>query len=85
MWLHLGLLGPRRVLSGDVDAPQPPPYRLVDNAETLLAHSDLVFIDPVSTGYSRAVTGEIHHVDAGYHILGMKHPDAPDITVAKDD
>ena len=59
VWLHLGLLGPRRVLSGDVDAPQPPPYRLVDNAETLLAHSDLVFIDPVSTGYSRAVTGEI--------------------------
>src|SRR3989440_8159067 len=58
VWLHLGLLGPRRVLSGDVDAPQPPPYRLVDNAETLLAHSDLVFIDPVSTGYSRAVTGE---------------------------
>ena len=34
---------------------------------------------------SRAVTGEIHHVYAGYHILGMKHPDAPDITVAKDD
>jgi enoyl-[acyl-carrier protein] reductase I len=33
---------------------------------------------------SRGVTGEIHHVDSGYHILGMKHPDAPDITVAKD-
>jgi enoyl-[acyl-carrier protein] reductase I len=33
---------------------------------------------------SRAVTGEIHHVDAGYHIVGMKHPDAPDIVVAKD-
>lgn len=30
---------------------------------------------------SRGVTGEIHHVDAGYHIVGMKHPDAPDITV----
>jgi len=30
---------------------------------------------------SRAVTGEIHHVDAGYHIVGMKNPDAPDITV----
>src|ERR1700739_613489 len=28
---------------------------------------------------SRGVTGEIHHVDAGYHIVGMKHPDAPDI------
>ncbi|KAA9157076.1 peptidase S10 [Amycolatopsis acidicola] len=58
VWLHLGLLGPRRVVSGDVDAPEPPPYRLVDNPETLLAHSDLVFIDPVSTGYSRAATGE---------------------------
>jgi enoyl-[acyl-carrier protein] reductase I len=33
---------------------------------------------------SRGVTGEVHHVDAGYHIVGMKHPDAPDITVAKD-
>ena len=33
---------------------------------------------------SRGVTGEIHHVDAGYHIIGMKHPDAPDINVGKD-
>ena len=33
---------------------------------------------------SRGVTGEIHHVDAGYHIVGMKHPDAPDIVVGKD-
>jgi enoyl-[acyl-carrier protein] reductase I len=33
---------------------------------------------------SRGVTGEVHHVDAGYHIVGMKHPDAPDIAVAKD-
>jgi len=32
---------------------------------------------------SRAVTGEVHHVDAGYHIVGMKHPDAPDIVVGK--
>ncbi|HVV11011.1 S10 family peptidase [Amycolatopsis sp.] len=58
VWLHMGLLGPRRVVSGDVDSPEPPPYRLADNPETLLAHSDLVFIDPVSTGYSRAATGE---------------------------
>ncbi|GLY64373.1 S10 family peptidase [Amycolatopsis taiwanensis] len=58
VWLHMGLLGPRRVVSGDVDAPEPPPYRLADNAESLLAHSDLVFIDPVSTGYSRPATGE---------------------------
>jgi len=33
---------------------------------------------------SRGVTGEIHHVDAGYHVVGMKHPDAPDIAKAKD-
>jgi enoyl-[acyl-carrier protein] reductase I len=31
------------------------------------------------------VTGEVHHVDSGYHIVGMKHPDAPDLSVAKDD
>ncbi len=33
---------------------------------------------------SRGVTGEIHHVDSGYHIVGMKHPSAPDISVAKE-
>jgi enoyl-[acyl-carrier protein] reductase I len=33
---------------------------------------------------SRGVTGEVHHVDAGYHIVGMKHPDAPDIVVGKE-
>ena len=58
VWLHLGLLGPRRVLSGDVGDMMPPPYGIADNAETLLRHSDLVFVDPVSTGFSRAVKGE---------------------------
>jgi carboxypeptidase C (cathepsin A) len=57
VWLHLGLLGPRRVLSGDVDDRVPPPYDFVDNVETLLVHTDLVFIDPVATGFSRAVDG----------------------------
>jgi enoyl-[acyl-carrier protein] reductase I len=33
---------------------------------------------------ARAVTGEVHHVDAGYHIVGMKHPEAPDIAAVKD-
>jgi enoyl-[acyl-carrier protein] reductase I len=33
---------------------------------------------------ARGVTGEVHHVDAGYHVVGMKHPDAPDISVVKD-
>ncbi|MFI9451695.1 S10 family peptidase [Amycolatopsis sp. NPDC052450] len=66
VWLHMGLLGPRRVLSGDVDDPVTPPYGLTDNQETLLAHSDLVFIDPVSTGYSRAVDGEAAKEYHGY-------------------
>ncbi len=57
VWLHLGLLGPRRVLMGDVGELLPPPYGIADNEQTLLASSDLVFIDPVSTGYSRAVKG----------------------------
>ncbi|KQZ91201.1 peptidase S10 [Phycicoccus sp. Root563] len=57
VWLHLGLLGPRRVDSGDALALTPPPYGLLDNPQSLLAVSDLVFIDPVSTGYSRAVEG----------------------------
>ncbi|MGO4341356.1 S10 family peptidase [Pedococcus sp. 2YAF34] len=57
VWLHLGLLGPRRVDSGDAGSPTPPPYGLLDNPDSLLAVSDLVFIDPVSTGYSRAVEG----------------------------
>lgn len=57
VWLHLGLLGPQRVLAGDAGDPVPPPYRLVENAESLLAHSDLVFIDPMSTGYTRPVSG----------------------------
>ncbi len=58
IWLHLGVLGPRRVLMGDVGGLLPPPYGLADNAQTLLRHSDLVFVDPVSTGYSRAAKGE---------------------------
>lgn len=58
VWLHLGLLGPRRVLSGDVETPQPPPYRLTDNEYSLLDMTDLVFIDPVSTGFSRPAEGE---------------------------
>lgn len=58
VWLHLGLLGPRRVLLDDEGFAYPPPYRLVDNAFSLLDQTDLVFIDPVSTGFSRAVPGE---------------------------
>ena len=58
VWLHLGLLGPRRVIAEDNAKPVPPPYQLVNNEFSLLDETDLVFIDPVSTGYSRAVPGE---------------------------
>ena len=58
IWLHLGAFGPRRVEMGDAGALLPPPYKLVDNESSLLDVTDLIFIDPVSTGYSRAVPGE---------------------------
>jgi carboxypeptidase C (cathepsin A) len=58
IWLHIGALGPRRVqLTDEGDLP-PPPFRLVNNEFSLLDVTDLVFIDPVSTGYSRPVEGE---------------------------
>ncbi len=59
VWLHLGLLGPRRVrVTGPDNQPLPPPHRLEDNLHSVLDLTDLVFIDPVSTGYSRAIEGE---------------------------
>lgn len=58
VWLHLGALGPRRVSMGDAGNLLPPPYGLTDNPESILDVTDLVFIDPMLTGYSRAVVGE---------------------------
>ncbi|AJT42073.1 peptidase S10 [Psychromicrobium lacuslunae] len=57
VWLHMGLLGPRLVDSGDVGALTPAPYGLLDNQNSILKHADLVMIDPVSTGFSRVVKG----------------------------
>jgi carboxypeptidase C (cathepsin A) len=58
VWLHLGLLGPRRTLMTDEGLATPPPYKVVDNEYSMLDRTDLVFIDPVTTGYSRPVPGE---------------------------
>lgn len=55
VWLHMGALGPRRVAVADAAATPPPPYSVVDNASSILDRSDLVMIDPVGTGLSRAV------------------------------
>lgn len=58
IWLHMGVLGPKRVLMSDEGQALDPPYQLVPNDFSLLDRTDLVFIDPVSTGFSRAVPGE---------------------------
>ena len=58
VWLHMGGLGPRRVVLSDRGEALPPPAKFVDNESTWLDKTDLVFIDPVSTGYSRPVQGE---------------------------
>ncbi len=58
VWLHMGALGPRRVVMQDEGWMPAPPFRLEDNAHTWLDIADLVFIDPVGTGYSRAVDPE---------------------------
>ena len=58
VWLHLGILGPKRVELDDEGFAPLPPGRLVDNEVSLLPDSDLIFIDPVGTGFSRMVEGE---------------------------
>ncbi len=55
MWLHMGAFGPRRAYTVDGTFTPPAPYKLVDNTETLLDKTDLVFIDAMGTGYSHAV------------------------------
>ena len=57
-WLHIGLFGPRRVVTNDIGHRTPPPYGLVDNLETSLAYADLVVIAPGTTGFSRTAEGE---------------------------
>jgi carboxypeptidase C (cathepsin A) len=55
IWLHIGAFGPRRVVTKGAEYTPPAPYQVTDNANTLLDVTDMVFIDPVGTGYSHAV------------------------------
>jgi carboxypeptidase C (cathepsin A) len=55
VWLHMGAFGPRRVVTENAEATPPAPYKVVDNSESLLDRTDMVFIDPVGTGFSHAV------------------------------
>jgi carboxypeptidase C (cathepsin A) len=74
VWLHLGALGPRRVVVDDEGMPLPPPARLADNEHSILDAVDLVFIDPVGTGYSRAIPEEeakdFHHFKKDIEAVG---------------
>jgi len=73
VWLHLGAFGPRRVDMPDALA-SPPPGRLVDNDDSLLDAADLVFVDPVGTGFSRAIPGDeaktFHHFTRDIEAVG---------------
>ncbi|MGB9071476.1 MAG: hypothetical protein WCC22_02315 [Terriglobales bacterium] len=57
LWLHVGVMGPKRVAVPDDLTADPNTFQLVDNAYSPLDVSDLVFIDPASTGYSRVLPG----------------------------
>jgi carboxypeptidase C (cathepsin A) len=75
VWLHLGALGPRIIqFPGDGTQPISPPAQWGNNAASILDVSDLVFIDPVSTGYSRAEKdtkpGDFHGVDEDIESVG---------------
>jgi len=75
VWLHLGALGPRIIqIPGDGTQPITPPAQFGNNASSILDVSDLVFIDPVSTGYSRAEKdakpGDFHGVDEDIESVG---------------
>jgi carboxypeptidase C (cathepsin A) len=58
VYLHLGGTGPKTINLDDQGLPVGPPFKVIDNQATWLRGSDLVFIDPVSTGYSRPAPGE---------------------------
>jgi len=59
IWLHMGALGPKRVVLQQNGFMPAAPYRVEDNPDTLLDRSDIVMVDAMATGYSRAATAEL--------------------------
>jgi carboxypeptidase C (cathepsin A) len=59
IWLHMGALGPKRVVLQANGFMPAAPYRVEDNPDTLLDRSDIVMVDAMATGYSRAATAEL--------------------------
>jgi carboxypeptidase C (cathepsin A) len=79
-FLHVGALGPRRVRFAPDGTLLPPPARLVDNESTWLAFTDLVFVDPVGTGFSRVIADEAATAPAAEKAASPR----PTAEVAKD-
>jgi carboxypeptidase C (cathepsin A) len=65
VWMHMGFLGPRKVVYSEEGWALRPPYRIEDNSFSILDEADIVFIDPVATGYSRMAPGEDPHTFHG--------------------
>ncbi len=61
IWMHMGFTGPRRVTYDDDGFMVRPPFRLSDNEHSIIDVADIVFIDPVGTGFSRMMPGEDPH------------------------
>lgn len=74
LWLHMGVIGPRRIVMSEKGEALAPPYSYTNNEYSWLDQSDLVFIDPVGTGFSRAVNGvdkqEFHGYDEDIQSVG---------------
>ena len=58
VWLHMGAVGPKQVVLQSIGFMPEAPYRIADNPDTLLDRSDLVFVDAIATGFSRAANAE---------------------------
>jgi carboxypeptidase C (cathepsin A) len=61
VWMHMGFTGPRKVVYDDEGMMPAPPFRLADNDHAILDIADIVYIDPIGTGYSRMAPGEDAH------------------------
>src|SRR5207247_3663519 len=74
IWLHMGSFAPQHVQMANEGFQPPPPYKLVENENSLIDASDLVFVDAISTGYSRPVQGvspaQFHGVSGDLRAFG---------------
>ena len=74
IWLHMGSFAPRRAAMADEGFQPAPPFQLVDNEHSLIDVSDIVFVDAISTGYSRVMPGvdntQFHGQDGDIRAFG---------------